>query len=76
MSQNQKDQLKMDVVNSLPEACRELGKNFFDCLELKAQDAMNLNYNDKQYESFMNDSALPQCLNEYNLEDCLVKNQK
>ena len=75
-SQKEIDQTKKDVINSLPEQCREVGKSFFDCLENKAQDAQNLNYNEKQYESFMSESAVPKCLTEYNLEECLVKNQK
>jgi len=69
-------ELKKMVINSLPEQCRAVGVTFFDCLELKAQDAQNLNYNEKQFEEFMNTSAIPKCLSEYNLEECLLKNQK
>jgi len=68
-------ELKNMVINSLPEQCRTVGRSFFECLELKAQDAQNLNYNEKQFEEFMNTSAIPKCLTEYNLEECLVKNQ-
>ncbi len=68
-------ELKNMVINSLPEQCRTVGRSFFECLELKAQDAQNSNFNEKQFEEFMNTSAIPKCLNEYNLEECLVKNQ-
>lgn len=69
-------ELKNMVINSLPEQCRAVGRTFFDCLELKAQDTQNLNYNEKQFEEFMNSSAIPHCLNEHNLEECLIKNQQ
>jgi len=79
MSSNNVDNdqdLKNMVLNSLPEQCREIGKTFFDCLEIKSQEAQNLNYNEKQFEEFMNTSAIPKCLTEHNLEECLIKNQK
>ena len=79
MSSNNVDndqELKNMVINSLPEECRAVGKNFFECLELKAKDAQNLNYDEKQFEEFMNTSAIPKCLTEFNLEECVVKNQK
>lgn len=69
-------ELKNSVINSLPEQCRTVGKSFFDCLELKAQDAQNLNYSEKQFDDFMNTNAIPKCLADNNLEECLIKNQK
>lgn len=69
-------ELKNMVLNSLPEQCRQIGKNFFDCLELKAKDAQNLNYNEQQFEAFMNNSGIPKCLSDFNLEECLIKYQK
>lgn len=76
MSQNEIDQTKQNVINSLPEECRDVGQKFFDCLEVNAKDAQVSNFNEKQYETFMIETAVPKCLNEYNLEECLVKNQK
>ena len=69
-------ELKDMVINSLPEQCKTVGRSFFDCLELKAQDAQNLNYDEKQFEEYMNNSAIPKCLTEHNLEECLIKNSK
>jgi hypothetical protein len=68
-------ELKNMVINSLPEACRNVGREFFDCLELKSQEAQSSNLNEKQFEEFMNNTAIPKCLSEFNLEECLVKNQ-
>jgi len=75
MSQKEIDQTKLDAINSLPQQCKEIGKNFFDCLEYRAHDAQNLNIAEDKYDSYMSQTAVPRCLAEHNLEACLIKNQ-
>ena len=75
-SQSEIEQTKIDVINSLPEDCRTIGKSFFDCLEKHATEGQTKNFNEKQYESFMVETAMPECLKEYNLDECLQKNSK
>ena len=70
------EQTKKDVINSLPEECRTIGKSFFDCLDKNATEAQTKNFNEKQYEAFMVETAIPECLKEYNLDECLQKNSK
>lgn len=79
MSSNQANndqELKNMVINSLPEACRQIGRTFFECLETRAKEVDSTITNEKQFEAFMNETAIPKCLSEYNLEECLIKNQK
>ena len=78
MSSPQSDieQSKRDVINSLPEECRTVGTSFFQCLEKSAHDAQTKNLNEEQYQEFMVSTAVPGCLKEFNLEDCLEKNDK
>lgn len=78
-SQNQpqnEQELKEMVINSLPEPCKKIGTDFFDCLEVKAKDVQEKLQSEKQFEEYMTNTAIPKCLSEFNLEECLVKNQK
>ena len=68
------EQSKSEALNSFPEACRQQGKLFVDCLEFRAQDAKNLNYDEVEYERYMSGTGLPRCLDESNLEACLKNN--
>ncbi len=74
MSLEASEDIKRLVVESLPLDCREVGTLFFTCLEKSASETTNLN--EKQYESFMTSEAIPNCLSQYNLEECLLKNQQ
>jgi len=62
------------VVNSLPEECREVGRNFFNCLETKYKE--NNHLNDQQLEESLNNNIIPFCLSQFNLEECLSKDHK
>ena len=75
MSQKEITQSKLDAINSLPAACKEIGTQFFNCLEYRSHDAENLNIAGNQYDSYMAQTGVPRCLSEANLEDCLAKNK-
>ena len=75
MSKHNSEDLKKLVIESLPQECREIGSNFFSCLEDTSNQAQISNLNEKQFETFMTETAVPQCLKEFNLEECLAKNQ-
>ena len=75
MSQKEIIQSKLDAINSLPLACKEIGTQFFNCLEYRSHDAENLNHAGAQYDQFMAQTGVPRCLAEANLEACLAKNK-
>ena len=75
-SQSDMESAKRDVINSLPEECRTVGTGFFQCLEKSANDAQSRDLKEDKYQDFMVGTAVPNCLKEYNLEDCLEKNEK
>lgn len=62
------------VVSSLHEKCREVGSNFFNCVESKIMGLPN--DNKMQYaemEKKMTNEFVPSCMKQYDLESCLNK---
>jgi len=69
------EEAKNIVVESLPIQCRSIGLSFFNCVEgqiLKLSSDISLNYTD--IEAKMTNEFVPNCMEKFNLEACLTKN--
>jgi hypothetical protein len=64
------------IVNQIIPECRDIGNNFFQCLEKKLEkvDAKTTKFD--QIEKMLNEGFIPECRNSFNLEECLKKNGK
>jgi hypothetical protein len=64
------------IVNQLIPECREVGNNFFQCVEkrLETLDPKLTKYED--VERKIEESFLPECMKSFNLEECLNKYTK
>jgi hypothetical protein len=59
------------ILNSLNPNCRTVGSKFFSCVEenMKMFDNKKISFEDLERE--VNNSILPKCTKEFNLEACL-----
>lgn len=71
------EEAKKIVLDSINPNCKEVGNNFFTCIEsrlLSLTNSANANYSD--IEKKMVSEYTPQCMTKFNLEDCLSKYDK
>ncbi len=69
--------IRQQLINELPESCRGVGKNFFDCVESTVQE-LNLSANTTydEMETIINQKVIPVCIEKYDIEKCLESNSK
>jgi hypothetical protein len=67
------EEARQIMINLIVPECRDIAKNFFQCLENKIErlDPKTTKYEDM--EKKLNETFVPECMNSYNLEDCLKK---
>ncbi len=74
MSREELELAKLEAINNLHINCREIAKNFYDCLENIAQNANILYINEhKDFDYYMINDGIPVCLAKYNIEYCKLK---
>lgn len=62
------------VLNSIVPECRSIAGNFFDCVETKFKTIdPKASTNFEQVEKQLNESIVPDCMRQYDLESCLKK---
>ena len=82
-SQSQHDletiQIKQQLINQLPSGCREVGKNFFNCVEENVDiftkelvNPQNMSY--EELERSINDKVIPICLEKFPVQKCVDQN--
>lgn len=72
---NMLKEAKATVVDSLPKQCKDVGNSFFTCVDdsITKLSSSGMNYNDSS--SKLVKELIPNCMNKYNLEDCLKQNE-
>jgi hypothetical protein len=70
------EQARQFIVNQLVPECREIGNNFFSCLEkrIATLDPKTTSY--EEMEKKMGESFIPECMKTFDLDSCLNKNSK
>ena len=79
MSDLNPNDIRMQLVNDLPLECRDLGKNFFECIETKMDEMQHLltpNISYEDLDKFVNEKVLPQCAEKYDVASCVNKYSK
>jgi hypothetical protein len=61
------------MLNLIVPECKDIAKNFFMCLESRIErlDPKSTKY--EEMEKKLNETFVPECMNNYNLEECLKK---
>lgn len=68
------NEAKNVAIESLPVQCKQIGLNFFNCVEEKVlQLSSDISINHASIESKMINDYVPECMKKFNLEDCLLK---
>ena len=72
-------EIKKALIEQLPNECRSLGLKFFECIEEETSKQLpssgeNTSY--EEVEKLINNSIIPICISQYNIEDCVNKNTK
>ncbi len=67
------EEAKKIVLDSLPNECRGVASNFFDCVDVKIKELENNKFDMTKFEEEFNKSITPQCMSKYDMESCLNK---
>jgi hypothetical protein len=69
-------QMKQFILNLITPECKEVANGLFDCLENKLQTFDLKGGKFEDVEKRINETIIPECFNNFNLDDCLAKNDK
>jgi len=74
-------EIKNSLINQLPEKCKDIGKNFFECIENQTANEINSKPNPEnityeELEKIINEKVLPICSSKYDIEKCFNENSK
>ena len=68
------NEAKNIAVESLPIQCKQIGLNFFNCVEEKVLIlSSDISLNHASIETKMINEYVPECMVKFNLEECLQK---
>ena len=68
------DNIKQDLIDSIPSQCRSIASNFFNCVETDLNKKLNGNsFSYEDAEHYLSTKTIPSCTSKFNLEDCLKK---
>jgi hypothetical protein len=67
------EEARQIILNHLVPECRQIGKNFFECVENHITASSLNNTKPEELERKVNDIFVPDCMKKFNLEECLAK---
>lgn len=70
-------QIKKQLIEELPLACREMGANFFNCVEenmekISGEFTENMSY--EEVEKKISERVIPLCIQKYDVQKCVEDN--
>jgi hypothetical protein len=72
---NDPQQMKSFIMNLITPECKDIANRLFDCLEDKLQH-MDSKGKFEDIEKNVNEKIIPECFNNFNLDECLTKFDK
>jgi hypothetical protein len=67
------EEARQIILNQIVPECRQIGKNFFECIEGHISSSTLNNIKPDELERKVNEIFVPDCMKKFNLEECLVK---
>jgi hypothetical protein len=67
------EEAKQIILNQIVPECRQIGKNFFECIENHISSTSLNNIKTEDIERKVNEIFVPECMKKFNLEECLAK---
>ena len=74
LENSSKDEAKNIIIDLIIPECRGIAKNFFTCVEEKVS-TLNAN-NENEFNQQLNDHFIPNCMQVYNLQECVELNDR